>query len=104
MEIAKPITRENVEKYLDGGVLYVAVNNSKWWVIRRNGKTQRWKRDPSKLRIPFKFGFNGYSAISDSDFVTTEKPEHLNTRFFRHREDVPHPLASKNVRQLSLDY
>lgn len=32
---------------------------------RRNGRTQRWKRDPERFRIPVKFGFYDYGQITN---------------------------------------
>lgn len=32
---------------------------------RRNGKTQRWKREPERFRIPIKFGLYDYSEITN---------------------------------------
>lgn len=34
---------------------------------RRNGATQRWKRDPQRFRIPIKFGLREYGEITPSN-------------------------------------
>lgn len=39
---------------------------------RRNGKTQTWKRDPERFRIPIKFGLYAYSAIHNESSDATQ--------------------------------
>ena len=39
------------------------LSNKRW---RRNGKTQRWKRDPNRFRVPVKFGLYAYDQITDT--------------------------------------
>lgn len=34
---------------------------------RRNGKTQRWKRDPLRFRIPIKHGMYDYGEITQEE-------------------------------------
>lgn len=62
------ITRDNVEQLLDSHQLEVAMRNGNWWAIRRNGATRRWAQAPERIRIPFKFGFKGFGAFTESDF------------------------------------
>lgn len=66
--MADKITRANVEALLDGGKIEAAMSNGRWWEIRRNGATKRWKKDPSRIRIPFKAGLRVTSQITESDF------------------------------------
>ena len=35
--------------------------------VRRNGKTQTWKRQPGKFRIPCKYGMYEYVDITDQN-------------------------------------
>jgi hypothetical protein len=68
------ITRNNIDEFLDHGKIEIAMAfrgepNGKWWKIRRNGKTQRWVKDKSRIRIPYKYGLKGYGAIDERDFV-----------------------------------
>ena len=79
------ITRENVERLLDAGVLYAAMTNGRWWQCRRNGATQRWKTMPERIRIPVKCGWKRYSAITEEYFINGT----LDETFFRHHEDTP---------------
>jgi hypothetical protein len=44
------------------------MQNGNWWTIRRNGATRTWKRNPARLRIPYKMGLYGYGAIDGGDF------------------------------------
>lgn len=63
------ITRANVDDLLDRGQIEVHMKGGAWWAIRRNGKTQKWKSQPGRIRIPFKYGFKGCGAITTWDFV-----------------------------------
>lgn len=65
---AEPITRDNIDALLDSGSLEVEMSSGRWWQIRRNGATRRWKRDPSRIYVPFKAGLRVYGAITESDF------------------------------------
>ena len=62
------ITRENLDALLDSGRIECAMSNGKWWRIRRNGSTRRWKRDPARIRVPYKAGFRSCGTIEESDF------------------------------------
>lgn len=62
------ITRHNVDQLLDAGKIEIAMRNGNWWKIRRNGKTQKWKKDADRIRIPYKAGLKVYGAISEDDF------------------------------------
>ena len=35
--------------------------------VRRNGKTQTWKRKPNEFRIPVKYGLYGYGNIDHNN-------------------------------------
>lgn len=62
------ITRENIDELLDAGRIETLMRNGRWWAIRRNGATRKWKRDPSRIRIPIKYGFRSTYAIVEGDF------------------------------------
>ena len=78
-----PITRDNVEELLDQGLLYALMNTGRWWQIRRNGKTRRWKRSPNRFEIPTKAGLKACGTIDN---------EGLGKDYFRHVDDVPKEL------------
>ena len=80
------ITRQNVEQLLSDGLIFVAMRNGNWWRIRRNGATKRWKRDASRIYIPFKAGLKSYGALTETDFMPDNR---LNSDYYRHADDVP---------------
>ena len=63
------ITLDDIEAALDCGQLWARMSNDKYWVLRRNGKTQRWKRDPSRFYIPVKAGLRLYNQITSDSSV-----------------------------------
>ena len=67
MPTPTPMSLEKIEAALDARCIEVLCFDGKWRTIRRNGATQRWKRDPTRFRIPVKLGFNAYSAITNAD-------------------------------------
>lgn len=79
------VTRNNFEKLLDTGRLQIRMKNGNWWSIRRNGQTQRWKRDPDRLRTPYKFGFRGHGALTELDFLADGR---LNPEYYRRAEPL----------------
>jgi hypothetical protein len=62
------ITRSNVNQFLDAGRIETKMSNGAWWRIRRNGQTKYWKRQPARVRVPFKAGMYLYGAIDEHDF------------------------------------
>ena len=84
------ITKQKVEELLDAGELYVAISNGRWWQIRRNGATKKWKRDANRIYIPFKYGLKGCGHLTETDFLWRDgKGETLHSDLFRHVDDVP---------------
>ena len=80
--MTEQITRANIDALLDAHKIEVAMKGgwrSRWWTIRRNGATQRWKRDANRIRIPFKAVIYSYGAITETDFVNGV----LNENFYR---------------------
>jgi hypothetical protein len=63
-----PITRDNIDTLLDTCSIEVAMTSGRWWRIRRNGATRRWRRTPDRIRIPIKYGYFGYGAITSQSF------------------------------------
>jgi len=79
------ITRETVDALLDRGRIEIAMAtrgqpNGKWWKIRRNGATKRWKRDASRIYVPYKAGMYVYGQITEGDFLENGE---LNPAYFR---------------------
>jgi len=83
----KRITRKNIDKMLDSGKLFVAMRNGNWWEARRNGATKTWKRDATRIRVPFKMGLYGYGAVETSDFDNESGA--LCSDHFRHKDNTP---------------
>lgn len=65
--------RSEIESALDSHKLSVRMHNGNYWQVRRNGKTQTWKRRPNDFRIPIKAGFNSFGEITESSDIGYEK-------------------------------
>jgi len=81
LTVPQYITRENVDELLDAHQIEVHMTTGRWWAVRRNGKTRRWKRDASRIYVPIKFGLKFYGVIETSDFCGPHGS--LRTDFFR---------------------
>lgn len=62
------ITRDNIDRLLDARAIQVKMRSGAWWTIRRNGRTRVWKRDASRIALPFKAGMYCYGTITETDF------------------------------------
>lgn len=60
-------TLAELESALDSGRLQAHMRHGKWWDLRRNGQTKRWKRDPNRFRLPVKAGLRSHYAFTESD-------------------------------------
>ena len=79
------VTFDNVEAVLDAGELFCAMNTGRWWKVRRNGATKRWKTRPKDIRIPIKFGFKQTAWLTDEHF---NEDGSIKTGFFNHRDNL----------------
>jgi hypothetical protein len=66
-----PTDRADIEQALNAGQLFVAMGKNSaeqpiYWQLRRNGRTQTWKREPNRFYIPVKYGYRGYATIDES--------------------------------------
>lgn len=57
-----------IEEALDHGHIQALVavgrgSKERWWKVRRNGTTKRWKTDPWRFRIPVKCGLKICGSI-----------------------------------------
>lgn len=78
--VGEPITRDNIDSLLDNRGIQAHMSNGRWWVIRRNGVTRRWKRNAKRIAIPYKAGMYTYGLITEKDFVP-EKPKRAESLF-----------------------
>ena len=65
------MTREAFEAALDAGrleTLMLTRTGEKWYLCRRNGRTQTWKRDSSRFEIPVKFRLRDCIRVKDKHF------------------------------------
>ena len=88
------ITRENVNAYLDRGVLYAGMTNGGWWRLRRNGQTKLWKTDQDRIYIPVKAGLRSTTQITEKDFRDDGA---LMSDEFRHVTDIPLMVRGKRA-------
>lgn len=65
-----PNKRQEAEKALDDGRLFVQMASGVWWVMRRNGSTKTWQKRPWLFRIPFKAGMRSYGYVTETNFLS----------------------------------
>jgi hypothetical protein len=62
------MTREEFEKALDEHRLWIIEYGGKGqrnYLVRRNGATKTWKKDPTRWEVPVKWKFNNTARVSD---------------------------------------
>jgi hypothetical protein len=65
------MTRAAFEAALDSGLLQTVIqraNEERWYTVRRNGRTQTWKRDPARFEIPIKYRLRDCVRVTDKHF------------------------------------
>jgi hypothetical protein len=62
------VTRDTVDALLDAGALQCQYTHGKWYTIRRNGVTKRWKTQPLRIVIPFKCKLRDTGWITEHQF------------------------------------
>lgn len=62
-------SHQQVRYELENGSLWIRLNNGRYWSVRPNGKTQLWKRNPWRYRIPVKAGLYVYSEITNETVI-----------------------------------
>lgn len=71
------------EFHLDAGCR----QGGKVYKVRRNGNTQRWKRQPERFRVPVKHGLYTYGDIDNYSMC--------NAELFHTAEDCPKLKVTK---------
>ena len=66
------MTRTEIEKALDTGLLWAAMANGRYWRLRRNGATKTWKRDAARFEIPVKAGLRACARLTPDSVITPE--------------------------------
>lgn len=56
-----------LEAELSGRRVYVEMSHGRYWQVRRNGATKRWKKTPNRFAIPVKAGMKIYATICDDN-------------------------------------
>ena len=64
MELRRPANWADAEAALDQGKLFAEMTGGKFWLARRNGKTQTWKTRPFDFRIPVKCGLRSCGQLT----------------------------------------
>jgi hypothetical protein len=63
------ITLQSIEGCLASGQLWAHTRNGRYWVLRRNGMTQKWKTRPADYRIPVKAGLKSCGEVTHRSAV-----------------------------------
>ena len=90
-------SHQTVRSMLDDGSLWVRLNNGRYWSMRPNGKTQLWKRDAFRYRIPFKAGLYVYGSITNADEIGTFDSDAAIIASSTNPNTCPHRAAIKRA-------
>ena len=72
---ARPVTCAEARDLKTGDVLYFtdhqcATDGLRVDRVRVNGAVKTWKRDPSRIEVPWRYGFKGpYGRFTAEDFI-----------------------------------
>lgn len=72
---AERLTLEQVKSLSYGEHVFLPVENTfnkhfgRLVEVKVNGKPQTWKRNPNKVRVPYKYGLYEYGYITELDKV-----------------------------------
>jgi hypothetical protein len=91
-------SHQQVRYELEQGCLWVRLNNGRYWSVRPNGKTQLWKRDAFRYRIPVKAGLYVYSEITNETEIGTFDSDYQFIASSTNPNTCPHRAAIKAAR------
>ena len=80
----KTLTLEEAKNLKHGTILYHLKNKNSDGTAQRwkvNGKVKTWKRDPSKIQVPLKYGLYRYDYLTENELnlVSLEEPEKVTS-------------------------
>jgi hypothetical protein len=75
-------TLQYIENSLYNHTVWARMNSGRYWVLRRNGKTQTWKTRPNDYRIPVKCGLKSCGEITHNSSVALFENENWRTADF----------------------
>ena len=58
-------SHQQVRYEIERGYIWARMYHGHYWQVRCNGKTQTWKRDLFRYRIPVKAGIRAYGEITN---------------------------------------
>ena len=59
-----------IEMALTRRVVLVEMRNGRYWEVRRNGMTKRWKTRPDEFQIPVKAGIKSHAYIRHNNLAS----------------------------------
>lgn len=63
------MTLEEAKANIDSaGHVWVLANDGSARRVKINGRTRRWKRDPDRIEVPYKYGMYEYGTFYSRDF------------------------------------
>jgi hypothetical protein len=65
------MTLAEVERALADGHLWAYMRHGRYWQLRRNGMTKRWKTRPSDYEIPVKAGMAACHRLDHNTRIAT---------------------------------
>lgn len=58
-------SHQQVRYEIEHGFIWARMHNGRYWRVRCNGRTQTWKRDLFRYRIPVKAGLKACGEITN---------------------------------------
>jgi hypothetical protein len=62
-------SHQQVRYEIDHGSIWLRMASGRYWRVRCNGKTQLWKRDAWRYRIPVKAGLKVHAYITNETVI-----------------------------------
>ena len=93
------MTLEEAKALTYGQTLRFLANDGTARHIRVNGKVRTWKRDPNRVEIPMKYGFNEYATFSwcEASWDSRRAMRHHGCELLVFVRDVGDPIPASEV-------